>query len=165
MDQPAAFEADYYNFEYKKGLKVCRLIFEVPYEHAGLVRNVLGDPPGPGDQVRVAIARLVTPPAEPLPAPKRGEAPEPSRSPKSRSQMAAILCGDPGFQAWLRETTQQAVWMDAAEYVGGDNSKTADIVFKWALGITSKKELDTPGPKAEAWDRLEASFRFREQVR
>ena len=171
MSQHAIFEADYYTFEYKKGLKVCRLVFEVPYEHAKLVRDVLGDPPLPGEQVRVAIARL-----EAAAVPESDEAVDQSALPTAeevrgiiprtytRSQKAALKCGSEDFQVWLAGA-YPTIW--DMHYIDGKmlSPEAATATLKKVLGIASRKELDTDAHKAAAWDALITSYELRDMVR
>ena len=78
------------------------------------------------------------------------------RKPYTRSQIAALKIRDPEFQLWLGVPMQMS---------DTGREESADARLKHRLGINSKRELDTPGPAAEAWDKLETSFRFRDQVR
>jgi len=85
----------------------------------------------------------------------------------TRSQIAAMKCRDPAFARWLMDCHRMD-WLLALELPGIDTDEDrADYCIKAALGIQSKSELDAPAPnpKADAWDRLEASFRHRDQVR
>lgn len=70
---------------------------------------------------------------------KGGDKPGPKRAFNGlpRSQQAAIKCGDGDFQWFL-----------------GSNPEDADSVLKGALGITSKRELDTDPEAAKRWDAL-----------
>lgn len=171
-DKPAVFTADYYNFEYKKGLKVCRLVFEVPYENAKVVRDVLGDPPLPGEQVQVAIARLSPvaeqsslsglsrapntepdspPPVGPSESGGLGSGARRSFKDMPRSQQAAIKLQDEKFVNWL-----------ASEYGNVFPMwEHPDDLLKKALGILSKKDLDTFQHKGERFDALLTSFDMR----
>lgn len=181
MPKAAVFSADYYNFEYKKGLKVCRLVFEVPYEHAGLVRDVLGDPPLGGAQVRVAIARLHDAPSGatkdgPDASVKAGPPDQTSMrtsaqdqdtrrtfSSLPRSQQAGIKCGDDDFRRWIEDAYTKdwnAVWEEAQP-----NSVACDKTLKNILAIKSKRELDTDHTAAARWDSLLTDFSVRGIVR
>lgn len=156
MSKPTIFEASYYNFEYKRGLKVCRLVFEVPYEAAGLVRDILGDPPGPGEQTNVAIARLMRAlPAKPVSA-------EPESKPEQkRSSLAHLKCGDPEFCKWLRDNNK-TMW---AQHYAETEYEQATSLLKWLLGIESRSELDTNGAAAARFDALMTDYRFKDMVR
>lgn len=112
------------------------------------------------------------------PAEVAGEGQDTRRSFDSlpRSQQAGIMCGKPNFVDWLEQTAAGSTETDRSHYgtyeVGGGNKTWrgctedfADDLLKEYLGITSKKELDTLPHKAEAWDRMLASFKYREQVR
>lgn len=163
MDK-AVISADYYNFEYKKGLKVCRLTFEVPYEHAKLVRDVLGDPPLPGEQVKVAIARIVMS-AEPTgaQAPRSPSEVPPEKRTYTRSQMAALKCQDKDFQAWLIKEYPD-IWADSTWGTVAVEGIVNNAI-KTILGITSKTELDSNPLKAAALDRLLTTFTHRDNIR
>ena len=79
---------------------------------------------------------------------------------RTRSQIAALKLTDPYFQNWLIPR-----YADQTEINDRPAAAIADAVLKRVLGIGSKSELDSNPAKAEAWDRLETSFRFRDQVR
>lgn len=148
-DRPAVFQADYTGFQYMRGLKVCRLTFEVPYELGEKVHAILGQPPAGGDQVQVAIARLAQ-----VGAPSGAEeAPQNKRSwaDMSRSQRAAVKLTDKDFKAWLVDHY----------WTGKEEVGDYDGLLKRVLGITSKRELDVDGPKAVAFDQMLASFDYR----
>jgi hypothetical protein len=163
VSERAIFEADYYNFEYKKGLKVCRLIFEVPYERAKLVRDALGDPPLPGAQVRVAIARLQDGAGAPA-VPEKPAEPAPVEKAKAkRSSRAYLMCRDHAFQVWFSQRRPND-WSDAIDCCHGAD-EVCDQALKWALNITSKTELDTDPEAAARFDALRTDFELREFAR
>lgn len=86
-------------------------------------------------------------PASPPPSPEKVKEPVPFRS-KPRSQQAGMLLNDPKFRAWWGPD-------DGSEW----NAVEADRALKAQLQIASKRDLDQPGPAADAWDRLVAQFR------
>lgn len=167
MSTPAVFSADYYNFEYKKGLKVCRLVFEVPYEHAGLVRDVLGDPPLGGAQVRVAIARLKDAPSG---AEESGPGGAPDKyhphaesakdqdsrrtfSSLPKSQQAALKLADGAFSNWLVNQYCARFRIGPDDVVPIDDGQ-----LKRILNICSKKELDIDEDAGKRWLALLTDF-------
>ena len=58
-----------------------------------------------------------------------------------------MLLNDAGFRAWWGPPDGE--W----------NAIEADRALKAQLHIASKRDLDQPGPAADAWDRLVAQFR------
>lgn len=86
------------------------------------------------------------PPAPPPPSPEKVKESTPFLH-KPRSQQAGMLLNDPQFRAWWGP--------DNGEW----NAIEADHALKTQLHIASKRDLDQPGPAADAWDRLVAQFR------
>lgn len=82
----------------------------------------------------------------------------------TRSQMAAIKCGDESFQIWLGDKYPK-IW--DRHYIDGGylSPQSADRTLKEICGIESKKELDVPGAAQAAFDKLLASYDYRDQVR
>lgn len=157
----------YVDAKFMRGLKVMRVSVDIPIEHSNDFLRAFGAPDG-ADPVPVAIARLVTPPAEPLTAPKRGEAQDedkprtPFRELK-RSAQAAMKCQEPSFHDWLcldyRSQIGRCWPRDGMTY-----PEMADMVLKEALGITSKKELDTSEAAGAAWDRMLCTYEYRDRA-
>lgn len=84
----------------------------------------------------------------------------------NRSQMAAIKTGDESFQIWLAEK-YPTIWDKHYFNIGTNDAspEAADRTLKTICGISSKKELDVPGAAQAAWDKLEATYNYRNQVR
>jgi hypothetical protein len=59
------------------------------------------------------------------------------------SQQAAILCGEVGFQRWIKVETKEA----AAEFV------------RQHCGVPSRKDLDQDDEAASRWNRLSGQYR------
>jgi hypothetical protein len=78
----------------------------------------------------------------------------------TRAAQAALKCQDDGFQEWLLMPllTYNGEWrIDMPLGLLTDEART-DYVLKKFLGIASKTELDINPEKADAWDKLLASF-------
>ena len=148
-----AISATFSDFRIVKGRKVAQLIFETPLEAADEALRMLGGLPRPDAERWVGIAPLVgKPQAEqqpeaPPPKPEKVKEPVPFRD-KPRSQQAGILLNDPQFRAWWGPD-------DGSEW----DTAEADRALKVQLRIASKRDLDQPGPAADAWDRLVACYR------
>jgi len=148
-----AISAAFADFRIIKGRKVAQLIFETPLEAADEALRMLGGLPRPDAERWVGIAPLVgKPKAEqqpeaPPPEPEKVKESVPFRD-KPRSQQAGILLNDPQFRAWWGPD-------DGSEW----NAAEADRALKVQLHIASKRDLDQPGPAADAWDRLVATYR------
>lgn len=65
---------------------------------------------------------------------------------RTRSQMAAIRCGD---NEWCRWNSLPDLW---------DSEQVADWL-RQQLGVRSRKELDTDPVKAAMWDRINSQFK------
>lgn len=94
---------------------------------------------------------------------KAGEAQDKPERSYTRSQMAAILTGDRDFQLWIGRQYQAKYHSLAHDH--GSPTVSCDEALKTLIGIRSKTELDKPGFYADEWDKLETSFRFRDQAR
>ncbi len=161
MTKPAATMGDYIDAKFMRGLKVTRLSIDIPIEESEQFFKMFGTPNG-ADPVKVVIARLAPPTAEPL----SSGAPAPSTPPNvtplkdtrtySRSQMAAILCDDPAFQGWASTLPHN---VERRQHF--DNSDFTRAILLEVLGITSRKELDTLPHKGELWDRIKTDFDVR----
>lgn len=170
--KPAALQADFTSYRPVPSRKVLILSFEVPLESQEHTFKVLGYPT-PGESTWVAIARLAltTAKAEGATAPNTNtQAPERSEPEKRhfrdmpRSQQAGIKCQDRDFFGWL---TYHEKFQDAVQAcdTSASNAEVADMTLKLALGITSKKELDAPGPAQDEWLKMLASFDNRAYTR
>jgi len=159
-DRPAAMFGSYVDAKWMRGLKVMRVMIDVPIERSNEFLEMFGAPSGT-DPVPVAIARLVAEPSGPKPAPE-GPKPQEPRT-YTRSQIAALKIKDRNFQDWL-EGEYLEVWgkEDAHDY---STEQLTDAVLKSVLGIKSKRELDFEGsPAAINFDRIITSFDYRGQV-
>jgi len=78
--------------------------------------------------------------------------------PRTRSQFAGMRIKERDFQEWIGVAPQH---LDLKH----TSVEAADAILKARLGIQSKTELDVEGPKAQAFDKLLASFDYRNQVR
>jgi hypothetical protein len=91
-----------------------------------------------------------TPPASADPSPKPVRAP--IAPDKRMTQRAAILCKDPVFQTWLRETnTSWRIMM------GADEEKAALLVQVYC-GVKSRREIVPGSAAAELWDQMVSKF-------
>jgi hypothetical protein len=186
MTDKAIMMGDYVDLKFMPGLKSARVFVDIPIEHSNAFLKMF-DAPDRSNPVKVVIARIALPDAEQPSGPQgpathsgpvysdgmsstqsnstatEGKASDKPRTPKSRSQMAAIKCADLIFCNWLMDTYGD-VWNSTFEF---DQSipTAADKTLKLILGISSKKELDIEGPKAEAWDKLLCDFEVRAYAR
>ncbi len=151
MTKPAVMQGSYVDLRFMPGLKVARVSIDIPIEHSNEFLRMFGAPDR-ASPVWCAVARLATP-AEPsgAQAPERSE---PKRE-YTRSQLAAIKCQDPVFASWI-------IRLDAPPY--NAPARTADTALKSWLGIGSKRELDSNPEKAANFDKLLASFDYRDRV-
>jgi hypothetical protein len=93
-----------------------------------------------------------TPPASADPSPKTVPVRAPIAPDKRMTQRAAILCKDPVFQTWLRETnTSWRIMM------GTDEEKAALLVQVYC-GVKSRKEIIPGSAAAELWDQMVSKF-------
>lgn len=139
--------------------KVFQIVVEMPIEHAGKAIALFGAP-DPDGATWLAMARL-------NPGSSNGRTPDfesgnggsiPSPGTKREytpSQRAALMLKDKEFKDWLVN-----IYWTGKEDIGDYES-----LFKWALGIKSKTELDTPGKAQEAWEQMLTSFKYRAMAR
>lgn len=174
MSKPAAFFGSYVDAKFMRGLKVTRVMIDIPIESTNAFLTAFGAPDGV-NPVPVAIARLIEgayAPDENGPG-NRSESSRPNDSMRdsakdqdkprtyTRSQMAAIKCQDRDFKAWLAKQFPSAY---VGKGFGGDNA-ACEFALKELLGIQSKKELDSNPEKAADFDRMLATFDVRDLVR
>lgn len=85
----------------------------------------------------------------------------------TRSQVAAMKCQDEEFGIWIAQT--YPAQFDHHYYDGPGCTTTtpeaATATLKEVLSIQSRKELDVPGPKADAFDKLITTFDNRQYLR
>lgn len=174
-----AIKATLHSYKSLATRKQLQITLEVPEEFAATALKMLGvaDPSGvqwfaltrlnssgvsrepddSGPLPRASTSDTSTT-VEPSPTATKGEetADKPvSFRDKPRSVQAALMCRKEEFSEWLH-------WVNGAI---PNTLYNTDDLLKIVLGIHSKKELDTPGPKAEAWDKLLASYEYRGMVR
>ncbi len=162
MTDKAIMMGDYVDLKFLPGLKSARVFVDIPIEHSNVFLKMF-DAPDRANPVKVVIARIELPTAEQPSGPQGPPTPPDDskvRTPKSRSQMAAILCEDAAFQDWIDAEDHgvpPAAYLDETDYT---RAILCDV-----LGITSRKELDSLPHKGEAWDKLRASFDYRDRVK
>lgn len=142
-----AILATFADFKLVKSRAVAQLVFEVPVEQADAALTALGGLPradlerwaGIAPLDKTAVAARHADGGVPHAPVKGGDKPGHKRAfaDLPRSQQAAIKCGDADFQRWL-----------------GPEDADADGTLKGALGIVSKRELDTDPEAAKRWDAL-----------
>lgn len=141
----APLAATYSDLKFIRTRKVCQLVLEIPIEQAGQVVSLLGAP-NPAEEVWCAVARL---------DPKAVEAkPDsaPATKPKSRAQMAGILCNDVRFRVFLAENN----------VLGFHAPKGPEDAADWVrriCGVKSRSEFDADPAAAERWDALYAEYK------
>ncbi len=153
MSDPCVIQADYVNWRTVVGRKALQLIFEIDISLQGEVLKMLGAPAS-DKSVPCAIALLNTERA-PVAGNGKPDLQAPGDSPPtlsggvqakkwseySRSQQAAILCGDPDFQ----------------RYFGAKNEKEAATSLRFHFRIKSRSELDA-FERITQWDEFVALY-------
>lgn len=157
----APLAATYSDLKFIRTRKVCQLVLEIPIEQAGQVVDLLGAP-NPAEEVWCAVARLDpkaagssngrTPGFDPG---NDGSNPSPATKPKSRAQMAGILCNDVRFQRWLKDEFGYCPSMAGAV----EASELAADRVRVECGVDSRSELDTNPNAAARWDELYAEYK------
>lgn len=172
MNSGAAFSAAYSDWKLIRTRSVVQIILEVPVEQADHAYSVLGGMPLSGEEVWVGVARLNMEAKEVMPdtaanARHNNVSPAsdtPDRAPPARArtpvapdkrlaQRAGILCADPVFQRWLRETNSAMRIMNE----GTGEQRAAEIV-RAKCGVKSRSEIIPGTPEAEAFDRMVSQF-------
>jgi hypothetical protein len=139
-------KASYADVKTVKTRSVCQLILELPIEALTDVVGLLGAP-APGNEVWVAVARLVTnaqlergldaliepPVIEP-----------PIRRSKSLAQIAGILCATGSFQKFAGASNEQ----EAADYIRGH------------CGVASRAEIDSSENATRIFKDIKADYDF-----
>lgn len=181
-DKPAVIQGTYTDMKFMPGLKVARVSIEFPIERSNEFIQMFGTPDR-SNPVWCVLARLQDGAyapnenaglAKPVDAADTKSAEgsslddgsNPSASTKreyTRSQVAALKCRDHEFRGWILERYQKEA--SDAFIVARDTDDYVDLVLKTVLNISSKKELDPEGPKAEAFKRLLTDYDLRNTVR
>lgn len=143
-----------------KSRSVVQMVIEIPIERGASVVEMFGFPQ-PGEEVPVAVARLMPTAAE-APAKPPAEKPKPAGQKWDECKYAkqvSTACGDPEFREWLRERAGSVAVPQRDEAV-------AEV--KRIIGIASRKELDADpeGPAVQRWNELHGEFKRqqREQI-
>jgi len=177
-DKPAVIAGWFTNVSFLTKIDVARVTIEIPKDLWEEYQLVLGVPPSvDGAKKYVAVTRItedafrawaqtasekssengpgraVAPPLVPH---AEAEGQDKPRTPKYRSNIAAVMIKEnKDFQAWLVDR----YW--GGEGVIGDY----DALLKRVLKIGSKKDLDTDGEAAARFDSLRTDFELRDLVR
>lgn len=147
MTANAVISGNYADFKLVKTRGVCQLVVEIPIEQAEQAVQMFGIPRG-GEEIAVALARLITPLAEQRETPQDQYA-RAERSAKAKlsyldkSEMqraatrAAMLCRDVIFQAHLETPDADACAERLREMLGGSRSRigTDEETYRIYLGI------------------------------
>lgn len=153
MTKAAITQGSYVDLRFMPGLKVARVSIDIPIEHSNEFLTMFGAPDR-ANPVWCAVARLQSGPSAQEPAGNvtpsaEGKEQDTRRTRADRVQMAGMKIRDPAFQEWLGVHPQVAP---------ESRRDHADTLLKQRLGITTKRELGSPGPKADEWDKMLASF-------
>lgn len=160
MTKPAAFSATYADWRLVKTRKTVQIVFEVPVEKADEAYQVVGGMPNNGEETWFAIARLNpkgvrqeearsedTPEVSPVVPPR----PRKPFADHTLPQQAGILCADPVFRAWIRETHD----------TNGCKLDTAEDVAEWLrleLAVESRRDLRPDNVPGKLFMLLRESF-------
>lgn len=152
MNNPAAFRACFSDFKLVKTRGIVQLIFEVPVEQADEAYRVVGGMPVAARERWFAIARLA-PDAMDKPKTKLTDKDKQSWDTMPASQQAGVLCGEPGFQLYLRERMGELFGeLEGADY--------AARVVRHLCGVTSRSEFNSNQPALGRWNVLVAEYRL-----
>lgn len=188
MSKPAAFFGSYVDAKFMRGLKVTRIMIDIPIEKTNEFLAAFGAPDGV-NPVPVAVARLnpealtrleYPPEAEPpteSPQSAGGKARAAALTPERRTEIAKAAADERWGKEPRNYTRSQLAFLktedrDFQAWLGVPMNQDADVReaecdhrLKVRIGITSKSELDQEGPKALAFDRLLTDFSVRGIVR
>ncbi len=174
-----AIKASLHSYKSLATKKQLQITLEVPAEFSSQALKMLGVVDPAGSQW-FALTRLTEQPVTP-PAKANGpdslthnEAANPHAEPAkdqdrprtpfrdmAPSQQAAIKCRDEMFRVWLvKDDGWARSCLDRAEDQGAEAAK----ILKHRLGIVSRKELDVPGPKQDAWSRMLTTYEYRDRA-
>ena len=136
------FAATFSDFKLVKTRSVAQIVLEVPLEQADAALASLGGLPSFKDERWVAVAPMVAEPRA-----------KPEKKPKSRAEMAGILCNDPRFTDFL------------SEFIAPDNEDLSVTNLEWTAarvreycGVKSRAELNTDPAAAAKWEELMNGF-------
>lgn len=163
-DKPAAMFGSYVDAKWMRGLKVMRISVDVPIEQSDEFLKLFGPPSG-SDPVPVVLARYEgrkprEAHEEVAPSGAEDARQKQSWATMSPSQRAAVKLNDEGFQIWLADTFP-TIW--DSHYIDRNmlSPDAADATLKEVLGIHSKRDLDGSPVLAESFDKLLASYDYR----
>lgn len=188
MTDAAVIAGWYTDVVYLKKAGIARISIEIPLDLWEQHQTVLGIPPAfDGDKKFCAITRIeesafkkwagLVPrengpgsaaPSEPAASGVRHAEAEGQDRPRTftRSQIAALKIKDPAFQAWVHSNyIAPRPLGGVVAYFDDDPETWTNHTIKFLLGIKSKTELDTDPSKAEAFEKLLASYDFKDRVR
>lgn len=141
MTQAIAFECTFSDWRLIKTRGVVSISFEVPIEKADVAYKVLGGMPDHSSEKWFAIARLNPKSADPKERPEKKSWQE-----MPPVQQAGMLCDDPLFQKFMRETS---------EFTHND----IPLMVRQHCGVESRKGI-LPGTDAgNKWDSLVSDYR------
>ena len=158
MTKPAAIAGTFADLRTVKTRGVVQLVIEVPIEQGAKVVEAFGFPQ-PGQEVPVAVARLVEQPKgmcvthNPSEQPRRNSQKWEEMMP---SQQAALSVKNRAFQVFLFKAYPKAWRLAAAD---GDNDEDiSDRAVKALCKIKSKRDLNTDELARMRWNTLTAEF-------
>lgn len=138
----AVIQGTFADLKTVKTRSVVQMVVEVPIEQGEQIVRAFGFPQ-PGQEVNVAVARIV-----PGAKPQEQAKPEPTDGHKRfedmpRPQQAGILCNDKSFMEWM----------------GAGDTNMAAAILRQRLGVQSRADLKTDTEAAGKWDALVIQFR------
>lgn len=134
MNAPAAIKGCFSDFKIIRGRKVCQLVIEVPIEEADAALAAMGGVPSADSERWVAVARLNLAAAKPDGAAQGGKDARPFHT-LPLAQQAALKCGDPSFQRFMKATT----------------SNEAAIRVRQECGVQSRADIETDEEAKTRW--------------
>jgi hypothetical protein len=158
LTDKAVILANYTHAEFKPGLKVCRIVLEIPQEKRKEFFDAFGYP-DPANPIPVALARLADGSAPSAPE-RAAEGPTASipqvpqeglrDKAESRAQAAGRLCKRSDFQEWVAKRSGAS---DVSE-------EAAARYVRATCMVMSRSNLDHPGMPGshERWDRLRDTY-------
>lgn len=163
MNQNAIVAGSFADIRTVKSRSVVVLHIEVPIERAAEVIDKFGFPQ-PGNEIPVAVARLV---AEPSPVPAQ---PEQSSKPVGRkwddmtyAQQAGIACGEPEFWTFLEAKTHNIIVDPEDGPLGPIGEQRAGNRAAYEVRdickVKSRREFDTDEAAAERWRTLYGEYK------
>lgn len=162
--KPAAFQAAFSDLKLVKTRQVAQLIFEIPLADFDAAYEVLGGMPNPASERWFALAAINPSQAEkesnrtpsPTTAPQPEIQPRPAGVVKEKrdwrdlqpAQQAGIRCGEPLFQAFLKEQYNYTI----------QNSNDIATAVRAICGVNSRVELGTNHKARVLWHQLDSEF-------